>query len=73
MAVTEKITGMSMRLITGGTDAQGNAVKASKTFSDINQAASAAQIYTGAKAVHTLYSGTLDKVQVIQTRDLTEE
>lgn len=72
MAVSSKITNVSLRLITGSTDAEGNAVKASKTFSDINQAASAAQIYTGAKAIHTLYSGTLDNVQVIQTRDLIE-
>lgn len=73
MAVSSKIKGQSLRVITGGTDAQGKEVKATKTFSDINQAASDAQLYTGAKAIHTLYSGTLDDVQVITTRSLSED
>lgn len=72
MAVSSKIKGVSLSIVTGGTDAAGDAITATKTFSGINQAASDAQVYTGAKAIHTLYSGTLDHVYSKITKELTE-
>lgn len=74
MAVNEATERVSLSLQSNlGTDSAGDKIQAKKTFSGINRAASAEQIMTGAKAIHTLYAGTLEKVTTATYKALTEE
>lgn len=74
MAVNEQTLGVSLQLVSNtGTDASGDVTYAKKTYSGVNRAASAEQVMTGAKAIHTLYSGTLEHVITNTKKELTEE
>lgn len=74
MAVNESTKGVTMRLVSNaGTDDTGKAITHSKSYANINRAATVEQIMTGAKAIHTLYSGTLEHVYTVTTKELTEE
>lgn len=72
MAVSSNLKSKSLQIVTAATDAAGDAVTATKTFSDVNDAATDEQLYNTAEQIHRLYSGELSKVIVVSSKLLTK-
>lgn len=73
MAVNQNTAAVSLSLVANkGTDAEGKTLTATKTFAGVNKDATAEQMLTGAKAIYTLYSGTLEHVYSVTKAELTE-
>lgn len=73
MAVSEKVSGISMKIRgNGGTDPEGSPIVNVKTVSGINKAATAEQIVLSAKAVASLYTDTYEGVSKVTTAELVE-
>lgn len=70
MAVTATTKSKSLQIVTKYTDAAGDEAKATKSFSDVNEAATNEQLYNTAEAIHSLYSGDLDSVNLVTTTKL---
>lgn len=70
MAVTATTKSKSLQIVTKATDAAGDEVKATKSFSDVNDAATNDQLYATAEAIHSLYSGDMDAVNIVTTTKL---
>lgn len=73
MAATDEVKKVSMTIIADdGVNDDGDAIITRRTVSGINLTAKPTQIYDCAKAIQTLYTGTLTGVTTTTTKTLTE-